>query len=119
MSQSIVVGVGAVFGSLARYLFSNWVKRNVQSNFPWGTYFINMAGSLALGFIIGRHLSEFWTLLLGTGFIGGFTTFSTFKSESIDLLLRKKHLLFLIYLGLSYCIGLLMAFAGIYIGKHF
>ncbi|AXB13897.1 fluoride efflux transporter CrcB [Listeria monocytogenes] len=118
MLQGVVVGVGAVFGSLARYLFSNWMKKNGQSQFPWGTYLINMTGAFLLGIIIGSDLSVIWTLLLGTGFMGGFTTFSTLKSESVDLLLRKKHFLFLTYLSLSYCIGLLMAFAGLYIGNH-
>lgn len=64
------------------------LKRN-KTSFPIATFLINITGAFLLGYIIGSGVTTGWQLLLGTGFMGAFTTFSTFKLESVQLLNRK------------------------------
>jgi CrcB protein len=86
----LTVLAGGMIGAPARYLADRIVQARHDSVFPWGTFVINMAGSALLGFLLGagRHLSLPPALfgLLGTGFCGGLTTFSTFGYETLRLL---------------------------------
>ena len=92
-----IVMVGGGAGANARYWFgklvAEWQLRNFEhTEFPWGTFLINVSGSIVLGFAAAlflRHPDEsrrVWYLLLGTGFCGGFTTFSTFSYETVKLM---------------------------------
>lgn len=80
---------GAV-GAAARYLLDGWVQGRVRGVFPWGTFVVNVTGSLLLGFLAGMALYHGFRgaprLLLGTGFCGSYTTFSTFAYETVRLL---------------------------------
>ncbi|MFP3822370.1 fluoride efflux transporter CrcB, partial [Bacillus sp. SIMBA_008] len=69
-----------------------------------------------LGYIIGNGVTTSWQLLLGTGFMGAFTTFSTFKLESIQLFNRKNFGILFLYLSTTYIIGILFAFLGMKLG---
>jgi fluoride exporter len=86
----LLVLLGGMIGAPARYLADRALQARHDSVFPWGTFAVNMAGSLVLGFLLGaqRHLglSASVVLLLGTGFCGGLTTFSTFGYETLRLL---------------------------------
>jgi fluoride exporter len=86
----LLVLLGGMVGAPARYLADRAVQARHDSVFPWGTFAVNMAGSLVLGFLLGaqRHLGlpASAVLLLGTGFCGGLTTFSTFGYETLRLL---------------------------------
>jgi fluoride exporter len=86
----LLVLLGGMIGAPARYLADRAVQARHDSVFPWGTFAVNMGGSLLLGFLLGaqRHLglSASAVLLLGTGFCGGLTTFSTFGYETLRLL---------------------------------
>jgi fluoride exporter len=86
----LLVLLGGMIGAPARYLADRAVQARHDSVFPWGTFAVNMAGSLLLGFLLGaqRHLGlpASAVLLLGTGFCGGLTTFSTFGYETLRLL---------------------------------
>jgi CrcB protein len=86
----LLVLLGGTIGAPARYLADRALQARHDSVFPWGTFAVNMAGSLVLGFLLGaqRHLglSASVVLLLGTGFCGGLTTFSTFGYETLRLL---------------------------------
>jgi CrcB protein len=86
----LAVLAGGMIGAPARYLTDRFVQARHDSVFPWGTYVVNMAGSAVLGFLLGaeRHLGLPPVLfaLLGTGFCGGLTTFSTFGYETLRLL---------------------------------
>lgn len=112
---TLFVGGGSAFGALARY-GAGWVISRVNnSDFPWGTWITNMLGTLLLGLIFKEFLSVHpnanWWLLLGTGFCGGFTTFSTLSVETVKLL--KGHFLYgVIYLGSSLVLGFILAWAG-------
>ena len=86
----LAVLAGGMIGAPARYLADRIVQARHDSVFPWGTFAINMAGSAVLGFLLGavRHLGlpPVVFALLGTGFCGGLTTFSTFGYETLRLL---------------------------------
>jgi fluoride exporter len=86
----LAVLVGGMIGAPARYLADRAIQARHDSVFPWGTFAINIAGSAVLGFLLGaqRHLGLPPTAfaLLGTGFCGGLTTFSTFGYETLRLL---------------------------------
>ena len=86
----LAVLVGGMIGAPARYLTDRMVQARHDSVFPWGTFAVNMAGSLILGFLLGaeRHLGlpSVVFALLGTGFCGGLTTFATFGYETVRLL---------------------------------
>ena len=86
----LLVLLGGMIGAPARYLADRMLQARHDSVFPWGTFAVNMGGSLVLGFLLGaqRHLGlpASVVLLLGTGFCGGLTTFSTFGYETLRLL---------------------------------
>lgn len=86
----LLVLLGGMIGAPARYLADRAVQARHDSVFPWGTFAVNMGGSLLLGFLLGaqRHLGlpASAVLLAGTGFCGGLTTFSTFGYETLRLL---------------------------------
>lgn len=86
----LVVGVGGALGAISRYLASGWVQDMTGGFFPWGTLVVNVVGSLVLGFVVVRlqatvssaELRQFITI----GFLGSFTTFSTFSYEALAML---------------------------------
>ncbi|WP_018131919.1 fluoride efflux transporter CrcB [Effusibacillus pohliae] len=115
--HSFLVAVGGFFGAIARYGISQWLGKRVASVFPYGTLFVNLSGSFLLGLIIGSGAGSTVSLLFGTGFMGAFTTFSTFKLESIQLGMKKEWKPFVQYLAISYTIGIVLAFCGYAIGS--
>lgn len=112
----IYVAIGGFFGAVSRFGVSNFVKAKYPSTFPISTFLVNLLGSFLLGLIFGLNLTDSLKLLLGTGFMGAFTTFSTFKLDSIQLFKKDKKMLIL-YLGFSYTFGILLAFAGMLLGN--
>lgn len=83
------VAIAGAMGAPARFLLDAWVQHRTDRIFPWGTFVINTSGSLILGFITGlvlyHGLPNTPRLLIGTGFCGAYTTFSTFTLESVRL----------------------------------
>lgn len=112
----MLVAIGGFFGAISRFGASSWIKSRFPSTFPFATLTINLLGSFLLGLCIGANLENSWKLLLGTGFLGAFTTFSTFKLENIQLHAKRKWNVLLSYLVISYTFGILLAFLGIKIG---
>jgi len=118
----LLVGLGGGVGSMARYLCQKWFNENYPHPFPWGTFTVNLLGCFLIGIIYaasekGTVLSPQTRLLLITGFCGGFTTFSTFAFENMNLLRSADTLYFLIYTIASVVLGIAGVFAGVAIMK--
>jgi CrcB protein len=116
----LLVGLGGMLGALARYGLSAAWPAGVSA-FPWATLTINLTGSLVLGVVMsvlthrsGRlgHLRIF----LATGFLGGYTTFSTFAVQSIQLIRHSQTVSALGYMAISTLGGLALAFIGLRLG---
>jgi CrcB protein len=86
----LVVGLGGAAGALSRYWASGWIQGLTGGFFPWGTLAVNVAGSLALGFSLvwlqAAVSSPEARELIAIGFLGSFTTFSTFSYEAVAML---------------------------------
>ncbi|MFD2209983.1 fluoride efflux transporter CrcB [Virgibacillus halophilus] len=115
MFHAFLVGIGGFFGAVARFALSRWMNKPHYFHFPIGTLTVNLLGSFLLGLIIGGQFGNTISLGLGTGFMGAFTTFSTFKLENIQLHLEKKWPIMVTYLAISYIGGILLAFLGMVI----
>jgi fluoride exporter len=115
----LLVGTGGFFGAIARYSASQYFNKNHTLRLPAATLFVNILGSFLLGLLIGKGTGEMWSLLLGTGFLGSFTTFSTFKLEGIQLHVDKRRKDFILYIVICYGGGILLAFVGYEIGRLF
>ncbi len=114
--NTILIATGGFLGAITRFFISNWFKTRYSFTFPVATFLINLIGAFLLGFMIGKGIEQSWQLLLGTGFMGAFTTFSTFKLENIQLHANKNWKTLFVYLGASYTFGILLAFLGMKLG---
>ena len=89
MTTVLWVALGSAVGAPARYLLDRLVQNRHERVFPWGTLFVNVTGCFALGLVVAltsEHEAADWVVpLLGTGFLGGYTTFSTFGWETLRL----------------------------------
>lgn len=121
MKQLLFVFVGGGFGSVLRYIITKNFN-TLENGFPFGTFLVNILGSLFIGVIIGfaaksEALSQNHSLLLATGFCGGFTTFSTFAYENQQFLKSGDFVSFALYTFISFTVGFLAVFAGLYLVK--
>ena len=121
MKNILLVFFGGGFGSILRYIIGKYLN-NTENGIPYGTFAANILGSLLIGVILGLAakndtLSQSQTLLLATGFCGGFTTFSTFAYENHVFLKSGDFLSFAIYTVASFVIGFIAIFLGIYLTK--
>lgn len=89
LRQCLLVGTGGFLGAIARFLVGAWVVSRYQGLFPWATFVINVSGSFLLGLIqsllLARVIGDQWRWFFAVGFIGAYTTFSTFEYESAKL----------------------------------
>ena len=118
----LFVGIGGFLGSVARYYSSQFMNIYFPSSFPLGTFIVNMVGCLLIGVIFGfsekgNMLSPEWRIFLATGFCGGFTTFSTFSYENLNLLRDGEYFYVGAYVSASVVFGLLATFIGFSLTK--
>lgn len=121
MKQFLLVFIGGGFGSGFRFLLSKYLN-STENGIPYGTFLANIIGSLLIGIILGlaiknNTLSSNQTVLLATGFCGGFTTFSTFAYENHVLLKSGDFTSFALYTIGSFILAFLAVFFGMYITK--
>ena len=113
----LLVGLGGFIGTILRFLVARFFMTSFDSVFPWGTFVVNISGSLLIGIFLGLSekdnlMSQEWNLFLTVGICGGFTTFSSFSNEGYILLQNKEILRFATYASLSFFLGLLAVFLG-------
>lgn len=120
LKNFILVAVGGSVGSALRYLFAVTVK---HESFPFSTFIVNILGAFIIGLIMGiasKHAGfGEWRLFLATGICGGFTTFSSFSWECINLLEQQRYLSFTYYLTGTLFLGLTATLIGYLIIKQF
>jgi|HigsolmetaAR203D_1030402.scaffolds.fasta_scaffold01037_19 crcB protein len=112
------MAAGGCAGAIARYAVSAFVAARWPTKLPIGTLLVNVIGSFLLGLIAGGGLDERLAFFLGTGFLGAFTTFSTFKLESVQLFRRGEAAFGRLYMALSYVPGIGAAWLGYMLGGY-
>lgn len=122
LKSILLVGIGSFFGGALRYAVSVFMKNLCSQGFPWGTLLVNLVGCFAFGVIFalfGKFSSSgsAWCLLLTTGVCGGFTTFSTFANESMQMLQNGNLGGFVGYVATSLVAGLALVALGYWIIK--
>ena len=120
LKNILLVGAGSFFGGALRYIVSLLVK--YTCGFPWATFTVNLLGCLLIGVLWGifsrcANASQQLVLFLSVGFCGGFTTFSTFSKESLQLIQSGNWLYFSLYVAGSILLGLLLVAVGYQIAK--
>ncbi|MYS79539.1 fluoride efflux transporter CrcB [Embleya scabrispora] len=108
----LMVVLGALIGAPLRYLTDLHVSARTRSAFPWGVLTVNVVGSLILGVLTGLAPGERITALIGTGFCGALTTFSTFGYATVDTYARGRRAVAAGYVLLSLILGLAAAALG-------
>ncbi len=121
MKQVLLVFLGGGIGSCLRYVISKSLNETF-ANFFLGTFLVNITGCLLIGLILGYSIKSSWmtenhTLLLATGFCGGFTTFSAFAYEKYSLLSLGEFLHLSVYTISSILLGILAVFLGLWLAK--
>lgn len=123
LTHILLVGAGGCIGSMARYITVISLDKKLNSFFPFGTITVNLIGSFLLGVLFTMLLkkaglnSPEWRLFLGTGFCGGFTTFSAFAAENISLFEQKLPGTALLYISVSVIGGLLAVWLGMTVAR--
>lgn len=118
----LIVGLGSFVGGALRYGISTLMKEYCSKGFPWGTLVVNLLGCFAIGMIFALFSkysspSSGWCLMLTTGVCGGFTTFSTFANESLQMAQNGNIASFVGYVATSLIVGLALTALGYLIVK--
>jgi CrcB protein len=118
LSRYLIVAFGGALGAVARYALGGWVQAKWGAAFPYGTFIINISGAFVLGLFatlfVNLAWNDQWRLLIAVGFLGAYTTFSTFQYESLELITQGgRYRAAVLYLVGSLVVGLLTAYLGI------
>ncbi len=124
MEKFVIISLGAILGANTRHWIADWAAQKFGGGFPYGTLIINLTGSLLIGFILTLAAEKFvldprWRLLIVVGFLGAYTTFSTYANESFDLIINGQWLAGLLNLLGSTVAGVLAVGVGVWLGKAF
>lgn len=122
MKILLAIGLGSFLGGISRYLITLLIQNKFLSTFPYGTLAVNIIGCFLIGIVYGLNakgnINVEWRLFLATGFLGGFTTFSSFSNETVSLLRDAQYWHAFSYVGISVLIGLAATFGGISLMKY-
>ncbi len=122
MTQLLWICLGGAFGTGARYLISAWSFERFGASFPLGTFLVNVIGSFLLVFLIhlgaiNKNISPKLIQILGTGVMGGFTTYSTFNYEVLRYTQQDNYLLGALYILLTITTCLIAGFLGLTLAR--
>jgi fluoride exporter len=116
------VGLGGFLGANARYLLGGFISERWGAVFPYGTFVINVTGSFILGFFMAYAQDRPWVepsarLMFAVGFVGAYTTFSTFEYETMRLIQEREMLLAMLNIFGSLLTGIVAVFGGFALGE--
>jgi fluoride exporter len=122
LTKYFVVGLGGFLGAIARFWLGGFISDRMGSRFPYGTFVINISGSFLIGLILTllaekTHWSPNWRYLIPVGFIGAYTTFSTFEYETLRNFQDGELVIAFLNVGLSVVIGFLSVWCGVIVGR--
>ena len=123
MWKYVMVGIGGFAGAIARYALGSYIGSRMGIRFPYGTFVINISGSFLIGFILAllarTTASQYWRYLVPIGFIGAYTTFSTFEYETLRAIQDGQPMTGLLNVVLSLIVGFIAVWAGSELGRVF
>ena len=122
MIKYFVVGLGGFIGAIARFWLGAYISNRLGTRFPYGTFVINITGSFLIGLTITllaerTHWNPNWRYLIPIGFIGGYTTFSTFEYETLRSFQDGEVLMAGLNVTLSVVVGFVSVWLGMITGK--
>jgi fluoride exporter len=122
IQKLILIGFAGALGTLSRYALAGAVQRWAGAEFPWGTFVVNVAGSLIFGFIWSIVAERFLLspevrLVILVGFMGAFTTFSTLMFESEQLIAGGEWMLAMLNVGGQVALGMIALIGGMALGR--
>ena len=122
--QYLVISLGGILGANARYVLGTWIAERYGTSFPYGTLVINVSGSFVIGLFLTLIAERFvlhpnWRLFFAVGFLGAYTTFSTFSYESVALLQNGSWRLGLVNMVGSVVLGPIAVVMGMAVARLF
>lgn len=122
MQLILLIGLGGFLGTITRYLIGQLLNTSEKNHFPFATLLVNLTGCFLIGILYGwfeknQIGSNDWKLILTAGFCGGFTTFSAFSIENIQLIRDGHWLMAILYIFSSILFGLLLTWGGFALTK--
>lgn len=117
-----MVGIGGFIGAIARFWLGSYIGGKMGTRFPYGTFVINISGSFLIGLILTvlsekAHWSPNWRYLIPVGFIGAYTTFSTFEYETLRTIQDGQFLIASLNVTLSVLLGFVAVWGGAIAGR--
>jgi CrcB protein len=122
MTKYLMVAIGGALGSVLRFWVGGYISNRAGTRFPYGTFVINITASFLIGFILTllserTHWSANWRYLIPVGFIGGYSTFSTFEYESFRVFQDGELLITGLNITLSVVLGFISVWLGVITGR--
>lgn len=123
VTRCLLVGLGGGLGSMLRYMVGGYTSSRMNARFPYGTFLVNCTGCFLIGLVVAvlaekTELSPNWKYLIPIGFIGGYTTFSSFELETFRSVENGEMLIAGLNVSLSVVIGFIGVWLGMIAGKH-
>jgi CrcB protein len=113
----VLVGIGGALGSITRFILGKLISKRFNATFPIGTFIINITGAFLLGFVNSLDVTRSTYLFFADGFLGAYTTFSTFMYEGFNLFEKDKKMNAFVYILCSLFLGIIFYILGFDMGK--